>query len=149
MASSLWKEHKNGTFYANWDRLGQQEPATIALLRKEPFARAETDEFSYYVNYHEEYGWSVGRTSKNNQQQPQKISEQQRQQEQPQQEQLLQQLLQQCTTMTSSMQEQEQKNDEILRTLNRLESKIDENYHLHNNEQAQESNEGIMEDGGK
>ena len=68
--------------------------------------------------------------------------------EEPQQEQV-QRLLQYCNTMTSSIQEQKQKNDEILSILHCLESKINENYLLHNKEQAEGSKDRDIRDAGE
>ena len=114
---SLWREHKNGDCYARWDRLAAEEPETIALLRKEHGAQAETDEYYLYANYHEKFGWSVGRKPKKNWYQEQKTFSVQRQQ-------------QQSPTVINTT---EITVAEILAIVTRIESKIDKN-HLNENE---------------
>jgi hypothetical protein len=67
--SSVWTdENAKGYSYAKWDKLLQTEPDTIGLLRKEDGYRAQTDEYYYYVNYHQKYGWSVAKKRKDFQQ---------------------------------------------------------------------------------
>ncbi len=131
----LWKEHRNGYAYAKWDRL-VEEPETAALLKQEAGARVETDEFIYYVNFHDTYGWSVGRKRKSNQKQElQDISLQQQppRYSSPSIQAELQELRQAYTTMANTL---EKKLAEMSETLHHLGCKNDQSHHVSNNDQV-------------